>query len=190
MAPQPQISRREGTGRSVSADSVARRSRTRLRVRHAPPRPDLHERRGGHALSPLRLGPSRPRGFMKPVLGSWEHPMTRYGYALIELLIASVVVPSAAALLVGGLVASNRCIERRIEVRLATQLLASQLASLDDQLSDALASAGTFAPPLSTFTWTLERSEAPLAPLLEATLTVTVGNRLARVVTYRQHAEH
>ncbi len=116
--------------------------------------------------------------------------MTRYGYALIELLIASVVVASAAALLVGGLVASNQCIERRIEARLATQLLASQLASLDDRLNDDLPSAGTFAPPLNTFAWTIERSEAPLAPLLQTTLTVAVGDRLARVVTYRQHAEH
>ncbi len=47
----------EGLGRSASARGVARRSRTRLRVRHTP-----------RAWRPLPLGPARPRGLMKPVL--------------------------------------------------------------------------------------------------------------------------
>ena len=46
-----------GLGRSTAPRGVARRSRTRLRVRHAP-----------RALRGWRLGPARPRGFMKPVL--------------------------------------------------------------------------------------------------------------------------
>ena len=51
----PRISNR--LGRPASARGVARRSRTRLRVRHAP-----------CALRASPLGPARPRGFMKPVL--------------------------------------------------------------------------------------------------------------------------
>jgi len=46
-----------GLGRSASPRLVARRSRTRLRVRHAP-----RASRGSH------LGPARPREVLKPTL--------------------------------------------------------------------------------------------------------------------------
>ena len=46
-----------GLGRSAAPRGVARRSRTRRRVRHAP-----------RAWRGWQLGPAQPRGFMKPVL--------------------------------------------------------------------------------------------------------------------------
>ena len=48
-------------GRSASARGVARRSRTRLRVRHAP-----------RALRASPLGPARSREVLKPTLGSYR----------------------------------------------------------------------------------------------------------------------
>ena len=55
-------------GRSASARRVARRSRTRLRVRHAP-----------RVLRASPLGPARPRGFMKPVLVESNNEEARDG---------------------------------------------------------------------------------------------------------------
>ena len=107
------------------------------------------------------------------------------GFSLIELLIASVVVAAAGALLIGGLVAANRSAEVRIDQTLATQLLASQLALLGDQLDPNTPTSGTFPPPLDEFAWTLEWTEVPLTPLAEATITVTTKNHVAHVVTYR-----
>ena len=107
------------------------------------------------------------------------------GFSLIELLIASVVVASAGALLIGGLVAANRSAEARIDQILSTQLLASRLALLSDPLDPSTPTSGTFPSPLDEFTWTLAWTDAPLAPLAEATLTVETKSRAAHVVTYR-----
>src|SRR3989338_3780205 len=107
------------------------------------------------------------------------------GFSLIELLMASVVVACAGALLIGGLVAANRSAEARIDQTLSTQFLSSQLALLGDQFDSNTPTSGTFPSPLDDVTWTLEWIDAPLAPLAEATLTITTKDRAAHVVTYR-----
>lgn len=124
----------------------------------------------------------------KNALGSglWAMaPSPEQGFSLVELLIASVVVASAGALLIGGLVAANRSAEIRIDQALSTQLLASQLALLDDQLSSQTPRSGTFPAPLDEFTWTLEWTDTPFTPLVEARLTAAKKGRAAYVVTYR-----
>ena len=112
-------------------------------------------------------------------------PSPQQGFSLIELLIASVIVASAGALLIGGLVAANRSADLRIDQTLSTQLLASQLALLDDQIDPNTSTSGTFPSPLDAFAWTLEWTDAPLTPLAQTTLTVTTKSRAAHVVTYR-----
>ena len=108
---------------------------------------------------------------------------------MIELLMASVVVAAAAALLVGGLVAANRSADRRREQVLMAQLLASRLAMLDDQLTGDEPAQGAFPEPLEAFSWSLEQTDAPLAPLAQVTLTVSRNDHNAHVVTYRRLAE-
>ena len=108
------------------------------------------------------------------------------GFSLIELLIASIVIASAGALLVGGLVAANRSSDLRIEQVLFTQALAGRLALLDDELSDQTPTHGTLPAPLDDVSWSLAWADAPLAPLVQATLSVSRKDHAADVVTYRR----
>ena len=111
------------------------------------------------------------------------------GFSLIELLIASVIAASAGALLVGGLVAANRSANLRVNAALTTQALATQLALLDDQLTPQMPTSGPCVAALTACTWTLVWTDAPLAPLVEATLSVSSDDRTAHVVTYRTLAQ-
>ena len=113
----------------------------------------------------------------------------RKGFSLIELLIASVVVASAGALLIGGLVTANRSAQIRIDQTLATQLLASQLALLDDQFQPKTPRQGSMEPPLEDDTWALEWSETPWTPLVEAKLSVSHKGQAVDAVTYRPFTE-
>ncbi len=115
--------------------------------------------------------------------------MRQDGFSLLELLMASMVVAAAGALLVGGMVWANRGADLRIEQVLSTQLLASQLALLDGPLSPQTPRSGTCPAPLNEFTWTLQWKDAPLAPLAEATLTVGRNGHTAHVVTYQPITE-
>ena len=108
---------------------------------------------------------------------------------MIELLMASIVVAMAGAMLMGVLIASNRSAKLRIEHTLLTQLAASQLSLIDDPLTDQTPTQGAFAPPLEDFTWSLTRTDAPLKTLAQATLTVSHDHHHADVVTYRRKAE-
>ena len=107
------------------------------------------------------------------------------GFSLIELVMAAVLLASAGAMLVGGLVAANRSSDARIEQALSTQVLASQFALLDEQITPQTPTRGTVSSPLGEYTWTLEWTKAPLAPLVEATLTLSRKDRASHVVTYR-----
>lgn len=111
------------------------------------------------------------------------------GFALLELLVASVVVAAAGALLVGGLVQANRSGGLRIDRIVSTELLASELALLDGPMSPQRPSGGPCAPPLDDCAWTLRWTEAPLVPLVEATLAVERKGGTVQVVTYRPLAE-
>ena len=110
------------------------------------------------------------------------------GFSLIELLMASVVVAAAGALLVGGLIGANRSTALRVERILSTQLLASELALLDRQLGPDTPTSGHFSPPFEDVQWTLAWTPTPRAPLVEATLTVSRGDHHVDAVTYRQLA--
>ena len=114
--------------------------------------------------------------------------MKQDGFALLELLVASVVMAAAGALLVGGMVQVNRSTELHVEQTVLTQLLASQFALLDDALSQQMPASGTCAPPADC-TWTLHWIAAPLIPLVETTLTAGWKDRTAHVVTYRPITE-
>ena len=110
------------------------------------------------------------------------------GFSLIELMIASIIIAAAGALLAGGLVTSNRGADLRMQQVLSTQLLASRLALVDDQLQGAQGEDhGTFPPPLEAFHWTQQWEQTPsqLAPLARTVVTVSDGTSTAHVVTYR-----
>ena len=111
------------------------------------------------------------------------------GFALLELLVASVVVSAAGALLVGGLVQANRSAGLRVERMISTELLASELALLDGPVDPQQPSGGPCAPPLNDCAWTLRWTPAPLVPLAEATLAVERKSGTVHVVTYRPIAE-
>jgi len=112
------------------------------------------------------------------------------GFSLVELVMASLIVSVAGALLVGGLVAANRSTDLRLHQMLSTQWLANQLALLDDTLSGSTATGGTFLP-LDDATWTLsvEPADDPLKPLAKATIIVTRKDLTSHVVTYRPVAK-
>ena len=119
-------------------------------------------------------------------------PRNAQGFALAEVLVSSVVVAAAGALLAGALAAANRGADRRIEQILTTQLLAGQLALLDDRVGDATPKSGTFQTPTEEgFLWTLQMEDAgtPLSPLAKVTLTVTRKDHAAHVVTCRPRAQ-
>lgn len=111
----------------------------------------------------------------------------RRGFALIELLIAAILIVSAGTLLIGGLVAANRSAALRMDRAVATQALASQLALLDDTLTMQTPTEGTI-PGLQDASWTLSLAEAspPLTPLINSTLTVTYHGRDTTAVTIRR----
>ena len=108
------------------------------------------------------------------------------GFSLVELMIASLIVSAAGALLVGGLVAANRSTEYRLGQILSAQWLANQLALLDDRINDATPRGGTILP-LDDATWTLSVEDAgePLTPLAKTTITVTRKDFTSHVVTLR-----
>ena len=130
-----------------------------------------------------RLQAAGRRCNLKLVACGWQQ-----GFSLIELLIASLVIAAASALLVGGLVAANRSSELWSERLLFTQVLASRLALLDDELSDQTPTHGILPAPLEDVSWTLAWTDAPLAPLVQATLSVSRKDHAADVVTYRRLA--
>ena len=111
------------------------------------------------------------------------------GLSLIELLIASVIVASAAALLLGGLIAANRGSDIRIEQALSTQALASELAQLDEPLASDISTSGVCTLLKDGCQWTLSWVQAPLDPLVAATLTVRLNGHAYRLVTYRSLAQ-
>ena len=113
------------------------------------------------------------------------------GMSLVELLMASIVIGAAGAVLAGGLVAANRSAERRTEQVFLTQLLASRLALLDDRLQPGTGDRGAFPPPLEDYAWSLavEAAPAPLEALAKATIAVTRRGHTVDVVTYRPLAE-
>ncbi len=115
--------------------------------------------------------------------------MKHDGFSLLELLVASVVMAAAGELLIGGMVWANRSADLQTEQVLATQLLASHLASLDGPLNRQMPVEGTCPPPRDDFSWTLQWSEAPLAPLAETTITVKRKDHATHVVTYRPVSE-
>jgi|GEM_PF-2711331 len=120
------------------------------------------------------------------VAGRATHHTSPAGLSLIELLIASVLVGAAGALLVSGLVTANRGADRRITQILSTQLLASQLALLDDQIGPKTPTHGTLSSPLGECTWTLEWTQTSLTPLVQATLSLEQkDHQTSHVVTYR-----
>jgi prepilin-type N-terminal cleavage/methylation domain-containing protein len=108
------------------------------------------------------------------------------GFSLVELMIASLIVAAAGALLVGGLVGANRSTEYRLGQILSAQWLANQLALLDDRISEATLTGGTILP-LDDATWTLsvEDADEPLTPLAKTTITVTRKDFTSHVVTFR-----
>ncbi len=110
------------------------------------------------------------------------------GLSLIELLMASIVVASAGALLVSGLLSANRGADLYVERARLTQLLASQLALLDEPLPHDASTQGTF-PGLPDWSWTLQWQASPFSPLQETTMTVAHQAQAHRVVTYRTLAE-
>jgi len=112
------------------------------------------------------------------------------GFSLVELVMASLIVSVAGALLVGGLVAANRSTDLRLHQMLSTQWLANQLALLGDTLSDSTPTSGTFLP-FDDATWalTVEPADDPLKPLMKAVFTVTRKDLTSHVVTYRPVAE-
>ncbi len=107
------------------------------------------------------------------------------GFALMELLVASVVVSAAGALLVGGLVQANRSAGLRVERIVSTELLASEFALLESPLHPQQPSTGPCTPSMDDCAWTLRWTPAPLVPLVEATLAVERKGSTAPVVTYR-----
>lgn len=113
--------------------------------------------------------------------------MKQDGIALLELLVASVVVATAGALLIGGLVWVNRGAGLRAERIVSTERLASELALLDGPVSQQTPDRGPCTPPLADCAWTLRWQEVPLAPapLAEATLTIGQPDHTVHVVTYR-----
>ncbi len=135
----------------------------------------------GSDLQPKALSP-------EPMLSEPTTLNPERGFSLIELLIASVITAMACVLLIGGLQAANRSGEMRSEQILATTVLANQLALLPEQIGPATPTSGAAASPLGEFTWTLTWTEAPLAPLVEATLTVAGPQGAAHAVTYRSLA--
>ncbi len=108
-----------------------------------------------------------------------------HGFSLIELLMASVIMAAAGALLMGGLVAANRGADRRIEQSLMTQTLANRLALLDDQPASINVVHGTDETPLGSIAWEVQWHDMSGVPLTEATVTVTHNDRTTRLVTYR-----
>lgn len=111
------------------------------------------------------------------------------GFSLIELLVASTLVAAAGVLLISALVAANRSTDARIDQTLVAQALASQLALLDDQFTAATATTGSCAASLAGCAWALDWTNAPLAPLAEATLTVTHNGQTTHATTYRPIAQ-
>ena len=111
------------------------------------------------------------------------------GFSLVELLMAAVIAAAVGSLLAGGLIAANRSRDIRVEQALSTQLLASQLALLDDEITDQTPTSGTIPTSSGDFTWTLQRVEAPLPPLVTAELTLNRNGHEAHVVTYRRLQE-
>ncbi len=111
------------------------------------------------------------------------------GFSLIELLVASTLVAAVGVLLISALVAANRSTDARIDQTLAAQALASQLALLDDQFTATTATTGPCAASFANCAWTLGWTNAPLAPLAEATLTVTHHGHTTHAHTYRLLAQ-
>ena len=110
------------------------------------------------------------------------------GLSLIELLMASIVVASAEALLISGLISANRGADLYVERALSTQLLASQLALLDEPLPHDVPTHGTF-PAWPEWSWTLQWQESAFAPLQETTITIAHQAQAYHLVTYRTLAE-
>ena len=104
---------------------------------------------------------------------------------MIELLIAGVIISLGSALLIGSLIGANRSADRRIEQAILTQLAASQLALLDNQVTRDLPAAGTIPLPDGDAAWSLQFTDAPHPPLLEANVQVSKGDHTAHVVTWR-----
>jgi prepilin-type N-terminal cleavage/methylation domain-containing protein len=113
------------------------------------------------------------------------------GFALAELLVASVILASAGALLAGGLLWANRSIEARAQRAHVTQLLASRLSLLEETLTTQEPQAGLFDPPIEGAAWQLELQpvDGTDGVLQRVMLTVTQGGQAASVVTYRPIAE-
>lgn len=115
-----------------------------------------------------------------------KSPRRSAGLALVEVLVAAVIVAAAGALLVGGLVGANRSADLRVERVVAGHLLASRLALLPEAVSDTTPTAGTFPEPLAGYTWTQTRTPSQmLAPLEELTVTVSRQGRRLDAVTAR-----
>ena len=141
------------------------------------------EGRGWRQASDLR-----PSTFNKVKPGAYS---PERGFSLIELLIASVIIASAGAMLIGALVAANRGADLYGEHALDTQLLASRLALLEERVNKQMPMSGTFDPPLDDVEWRLEVSEAPppLAPLAQVVISVERNGAHSDVVTHRQVVE-
>ena len=122
----------------------------------------------------------------RKVLG-WGFGVER-GFSLVELLIASAIVALTGSLLVGGLMAANRNSELRAQQALAAQQVAGHIALLPDQLAKD-APAQTACPESTDESCTIEQADAPLAPLKQLTLTLTVQGHTTHAVTLRPVAE-
>ena len=112
--------------------------------------------------------------------------LCRNGFSLIELLLASVLVASAGALLMASLVTANRSASIRADQALLGQFLSSQLALLDDPLPAALPGSGPLPQPFDDRTALVAISAMPLTVLQEATLGVEHGAHRAALVTWRR----
>jgi Tfp pilus assembly protein PilV len=107
------------------------------------------------------------------------------GFSLIELLLASVLMAAAGALLMASLIAANRGASLRSDQALMAHALASQLALLDDPLPAVLPEAGPMDEPFETHTATVDLG-ATESSLQEAALGIEHGAHRAALVTWRR----
>lgn len=107
------------------------------------------------------------------------------GFALVELLIAGVIIAMTSSLLIGGLISANRAGEMRCQQAVGAQLLATQLALIGDSMSAQSPLQGPGPEPYSGSSWAIEEQDTSMASVKQIRLTLIHQGQVFHASTYR-----